>query len=129
MANYILESYATPFMHGGLMNTESWFSDKVCECDKFGFPTGLDWQELVKFEAPVNCKTCGKWANNCMTCCKCHEVYYQFFRHPCMGYHPKEGWYCWNCLQTYWPPIVEKAAAGIRIPPPAMVLPPGYVVV
>jgi len=107
-----------------------WFQGKVCVCDKANiYHNGFDWDTMAEFKQPPICATCHCWANRIMSCTRCGEMYYQFFSHPRMGYHtaPRKGWYCWNCLEKYAPPVVEKNA-GLRdkIPPPAMVLPPGY---
>lgn len=107
-----------------------WFADKVCVCDMSGiYKNGYDWRSMNEYKVPPICVHCNKWANRLMTCCMCHEYYYQFFMHPRMGHHmkPVRGWYCWNCLEKYMPPVAEPGATKrTQCPPPALVLPPGY---
>jgi hypothetical protein len=108
-----------------------WFKGKVCVCDRSKiYHNGFNWETMNEFKSPPVCATCGLWANRVMWCVKCESRYYQFFMHTRMGYHgpPIRGWYCWNCLEKFFPPVVESSAAKGRtpIPPPQMVLPPGY---
>jgi hypothetical protein len=107
-----------------------WFADKVCMCEMSNlWHRGYDWSTMNQYKEPPTCGTCGLWANRLARCCKCNETYYQFFSHPRMGHHmvPIRGWYCWNCLEKFVPPVVESMAASrTPIPPPQIVLPPGY---
>jgi hypothetical protein len=107
-----------------------WFADKVCDCLKSNiWHSGYDWATMGNsYKVPPVCKTCGLFANRVMKCCKCQVYFYQFFRHPKMGYHtkPRQGWYCWSCLQRFLPPAVQ-VGSSVKlpaIPPPLMVLSP-----
>lgn len=108
-----------------------WFKDKLCSCKKFkpGITPDPDtWKKPYK--KPFTCRDCNGWDRSPMLkCCRCNEWYYQFFRHPRMGFHltPRKGWYCWNCLVEAYPPTVQSYTATLPIiPPPLEVLPPGY---
>lgn len=106
-----------------------YYKGKVCTClmSKV-YHQGYNWVTMAEFKVPPFCADCGLWANRVMLCCKCDEPFYQFFSHPRMGYHdkPVRGWYCWNCLEKYKPPVVSNLREIPKIPPPAVILPPGY---
>jgi hypothetical protein len=110
-----------------------WFGDKVCVCasDNGVYHIGYDWERFAEYKQPPICRWCDKWQNRIHKCPKCHEYFYEFFNHPRTGYHhePVRGWYCWNCLEKYRPPAVESCVIRHlpKTPPPALVLPPGYV--
>lgn len=110
---------------------EEWLKYRTCQCGRYKYPThNRDaWKDFK--EIPL-CGNCGKWADRMMTCARCRVMFYNYFRHPRMGYHPKGqclymGWFCWNCLEEYLPPIVEKHNATLpKCPPLDEILPPGY---
>jgi len=113
---------------------DGWFADRLCECEAFKFhPELLEpsrWTEDYIFTQPYTCRDCGKWQRRMLSCVQCHQYFYKFFRHPSQGFHvkPKKGWYCWNCCDEYNPPVVEPEIAKLsKIPPPDVILPPGYV--
>lgn len=112
--------------------TKAWLRERICACtnDAGIYGTGFDWATMNHYISPPTCVWCGKWMRRSHQCAKCDEFFYEFFSHPRNGYHhtPLRGWYCWNCLEKYTPPVVSSAAALNRpkTPPPAMVLPPGY---
>lgn len=113
------------------VNNYGWFEDKVCVCNKSNlWHKGYNWDTMNEWKIPPYCADCGKWANRVMKCVKCHDHYYQFFNHPLMGFHSEKvnrGWFCWNCLERYWPIAVEKnPGTRKKVPPPQLVLPPGY---
>jgi hypothetical protein len=111
--------------------TDLWISDQLCHCKRWGYP---DYKLLIQAELvwtdPPKCSKCDKYQNRMQKCSMCFQWFYYWFRHSRQGWHtkPRVGWYCWNCCERYYPPVVEPHALerfGF-VPPPDEILPPGY---
>lgn len=108
----------------------SWFDSKICHCEHFHYTKDFDWEkEFAAMKYPPICGKCGKWMDRVKTCGRCGHDYYQFFWHPLMGWEPslaaRGGWECWNCLEDFCRHVTRKVPCT-KTPPPAVVLPPGY---
>lgn len=108
-----------------------WLIDELCHCRRWGY---LDFKSLTaaegKMQDPPKCSHCHKYQNRMMVCAQCRQWFYMWFKHSRQGWHttPKVGFYCWNCCERYYPPVVEPNAIkrfGF-VQPPRSILPPGH---